>query len=85
MSTDALLASHFQHLERPGPKESDLESMTHWMLGNKPLVAEESTFMDDWEDLRRPKTHADHGYLEVLLESWAAAFNGRGIFKAWLP
>ncbi|UPK95374.1 hypothetical protein LCI18_006309 [Fusarium solani-melongenae] len=64
---DALLAAFYTHLERSEPEESEIQSVANWMDGKKPVAFAESTFLNDWSDLRRAKHSVEKGGLETFL------------------
>ncbi|USP80435.1 uncharacterized protein yc1106_07709 [Curvularia clavata] len=65
---DKLLEMYYKHVERGPSDPKNVQSVANWMQGNKPLTAEESTFLNSWDDLVSPSEHADHGGLNVLLK-----------------
>ncbi|RMJ16570.1 hypothetical protein CDV36_003723 [Fusarium kuroshium] len=68
---DALLAAFYTHLERPEPEEPEIKSVANWMDGKKPVAFAESTFLNDWSDLRRAKHSVEKGGLETFLGRYA--------------
>ncbi|KAK4184108.1 hypothetical protein QBC35DRAFT_517792 [Podospora australis] len=70
---DTLYTSYMNHLERPEPEEPQIKSVVSWIDGKKPLTREESGFLDDWGDLRRPKQSTERGGLEVFLSMCASS------------
>ncbi|OIW24413.1 hypothetical protein CONLIGDRAFT_565921, partial [Coniochaeta ligniaria NRRL 30616] len=78
---DTLLSSFLDHLERPQPEETEIQSVINWMDGKKPLVREESTFLNDWSDLRRSRQSQEKGGLEVLLGRCATSPRLRSFCK----
>jgi len=78
---DRLLSHYYLNIEREVPKQGNVRSISHWLNGNKPLAAKESTFLDDWDDLISPKPRADHGGLDSLLGNFTAALGRFGLAK----
>ncbi|KAI0387560.1 hypothetical protein F5Y04DRAFT_286665 [Hypomontagnella monticulosa] len=74
-----LLGSYYQNIERPVPSEPHIKSVSNWIDGTKPLVETESMFLDDWDDLRSPRSPADHSGMDVFLGNLAAMLNRIGI------
>ncbi|KAM7216771.1 hypothetical protein V8F06_007881 [Rhypophila decipiens] len=75
---DKLLESYYKNIDRPRPSDNRVKNVDNWMDGTKPLVQAESTFLDDWDDLRAPNSHDDHGGLDIFLETWAYMLTKRG-------
>ena len=67
-----MLQAYLQQIERPPRKERDIESVTRWLAGTKPLVAGESTFLNDWDDLVATARPATRSGIENFVESCAA-------------
>ncbi|EOA88824.1 uncharacterized protein SETTUDRAFT_106391, partial [Exserohilum turcica Et28A] len=65
---DKLLEMYYKHVERGPSHPKNVQSVANWMQGNKPLIPEESTFLNSWDDLVSPSERADHGGLNVLLK-----------------
>ncbi|KAI1399457.1 hypothetical protein F4819DRAFT_415797 [Hypoxylon fuscum] len=82
---NTLLESFLGHLERPQPEETDIKSVIHWMDGKKPLTYAESTFLDDWSDLKRARNSVEKGGLEVFLGKYATLANMCGTNKLFSP
>ncbi|KAI0096923.1 hypothetical protein GGR51DRAFT_542330 [Nemania sp. FL0031] len=82
---DELIVAYYQNIERPKPSESNVRSVRNWMDGTKPLVAVESGFLDDWDDLRSPRTPADHSGIDVFLGNLAAVLAKRGFTNLFTP
>ncbi|KAI0439847.1 hypothetical protein F4803DRAFT_22247 [Xylaria telfairii] len=76
-----LMVAYYQNIERPKPTESNVKSVSNWMDGTKPLVAAESGFLNDWDDLRSPRDPADHSGIDVFLGNLAATLTKRGFAK----
>lgn len=49
--------------------------MANWMDGKKPVAFAESTFLNDWSDLRRAKHSVEKGGLETFLGRYAGVFS----------
>ncbi|KAF2261111.1 hypothetical protein CC78DRAFT_471179, partial [Lojkania enalia] len=79
---NALLRDYYSHLEQRKPQRTHVESISNWLHGNKPLVAEESVFLEDWEDLSSPNHPVDHGGLERFLERCALQLDKIGSQKS---
>ncbi|KAF5008705.1 hypothetical protein FDECE_5032 [Fusarium decemcellulare] len=60
--------NEYTHLERPDPEESQIKSVRSWMKGNKPVLAPEATFLNDWSDLKRARPSVERGGLESFIE-----------------
>ncbi|PSN60376.1 hypothetical protein BS50DRAFT_506667, partial [Corynespora cassiicola Philippines] len=75
---NTLLEGYYRHLERRRPQESQLQSISNWLEGNKPIVPAESAAYTDWEDLVSPHNPSDYGGLERLLESCAIVLKKQG-------
>ena len=82
--TDALLRAYFRHIERPDPEQRNIRSVTRWLQGNKPVVATESTFLNDWNDLTAPVPAITRTVMETFVESCASILYDHGFFKASL-
>ncbi|KAF2001716.1 hypothetical protein P154DRAFT_619088 [Amniculicola lignicola CBS 123094] len=81
---NTLLQSFYWHLERKRPRESQLQSISNWLEGNKPMVEAESSAYLDWEDLGSPHNPSDHGGLESVLERYSVRLQKTrvgGIFR----
>lgn len=65
-------------MERPRPEESHVKSVSNWMDGTKPLVEAESTFLNDWDDLRSPRNPADHSGMDIFLGNLAVTLTKLG-------
>ncbi|KAI1415017.1 hypothetical protein F5Y13DRAFT_197018 [Hypoxylon sp. FL1857] len=80
-----LLACYYRNIERPRPDESNVKSVGNWLDGTKPLVEVESTFLNDWNDLRSPRNPADHGGMDVFLGNMAIRFAKFGFRNLFAP
>ncbi|OTA84864.1 hypothetical protein M434DRAFT_36269 [Hypoxylon sp. CO27-5] len=80
-----LLESYYRNIERQRPDELHIKSVSNWMDGTKPLVETESTFLDDWDDLRSPRNPADHSGMDVFLGNLAVALDKIGIKNLFAP
>ena len=78
---DNCLEAHYRHIERLPSKRTHVESVINWMKGNKPLVAEESGFLNTWDDLISPRERADHGGLDIFISRCVAKLAERGFRK----
>jgi hypothetical protein len=78
---DTLFESLRVHLEGPEPEESQIENIRNWMDGKKPIAYAETSFLDDWGDLRRPKYSTDRGGLEDFIDSCSSMPHMQGIYK----
>ena len=78
---DAMLQAYLQQVERLPPEQRDIKSVTHWLDGNKPLVANESSFLNNWDDLIAPAGPATRSGIETFVESCAAMLHNREGFK----
>ena len=74
---DAMLQAYLQQVERPLPDQRDIKSVTHWLDGNKPLAANESTFLNNWDDLIAPAAPATRSEIETFVGSCAAMLHNR--------
>ena len=77
---DTMLQAFLQNAERPRPGKRDIESVLHWLKGIKPLVANESTFLNDWDDLIAPAVPATRSGIETIVGNCAAVLQNRGGF-----
>lgn len=73
-----MLQAYLQQIERRRPEQRDIESVVHWLDGNKPLVANESTFLNNWDDLIAPASSATRSGIETFVGSCAAMLHSRG-------
>lgn len=73
-----MLQAHLRLVERSRPQEQDITSVTEWIDGNKPLVANESTFLNDWNDLVAPVRPATRSAVQKLVERFAAWLHAYG-------
>lgn len=73
------LETYFRLVERPRPREQSVKSLTRWMEGNKPLALEESTFLNDWNDLVGPNDSSDHGGVDESLMNFAGFLASLGV------
>ncbi|KIL86399.1 hypothetical protein FAVG1_10228 [Fusarium avenaceum] len=71
------------HLEGPELEESQIENIRNWMDGRKPIVYAETSFLDDWGDLRRPNYSTDRGGLEDLIDRCSSLPHMQGIYKVF--
>lgn len=71
---------YYGHIERQAPKTSNIRSLSRWLNQNKPVVLEESKFLDDWDDLMSPNSTNDGG-LGSLIENIAAFLDRIGLGK----
>ncbi|KAF2812454.1 uncharacterized protein BDZ99DRAFT_383497 [Mytilinidion resinicola] len=69
---DKGLEAYYRHIERLPSKRTHVESVVNWMKGNKPLVAEESEFLNTWDDLISPRERADYGGLDIFISGCAS-------------
>lgn len=81
---DTLLQSLLTHLERPEPEPSQIKSVVNWMDGKKPIVRAESTFLNDWSDLKSVKQSTEKGGLEVLIANCAVSPRLRCVYQVGL-
>jgi hypothetical protein len=58
-----------------------MQSLCNWMESYKPLDEAESTFLNDWDDMRSPSDPEDKGGLNRLLEKSALGLKHRGYDK----
>ncbi|KAI0879576.1 hypothetical protein GGS24DRAFT_2992 [Hypoxylon argillaceum] len=70
--------AYYQNIERPKPNRSNVRSVCNWLNGTKPLVAAESEFLNDWDDLRSPRSPADQSGIDVFLGNLAVALAKKG-------
>ena len=75
---DTLLEACFRQIERPQPQEHDIRSVTRWLRGNKPFTADESTFLNNWDDLAAPTPPVTRTAIETFVEACAVMLQGRG-------
>ena len=75
--TDGMLEMYLKQIERARPQERNLNSVARWLDGNKPLVAEESKFMDDWDDMVGPVSGATRTGIQAVVEECAAMVQSR--------
>jgi hypothetical protein len=68
-------------MERQKPKRSNIQSVSHWLEGSKPLIELESTFLNDWDNLVSPRDLVDHGELDHFIGNCAAVFRKRPFAK----
>ena len=76
-TADGMLQAYLQQVERPRPEQRDIESVIHWLDGNKPLVADESTFLNNWDDLVAPAVPTTRSGIETFVGSCAATLHSR--------
>jgi len=69
MEYDTVLEAYYNGLERSPPKERNIESVTHWFEGNKPVAMAESTFLNNRADLTAPAESDDHGMESFVTKS----------------
>lgn len=72
------METYFRGIERNRPRDSQISSVANWLNGNRPIVAEESRFLDDWEDLACPQQALERAGLEHVLEACGAFLKERG-------
>ncbi len=77
--TDDALETYYRQVERPQPKSRNIESLSRWLEGNKPLSMSESSFLDDWDDLTGPDHETDQGGLDAIAASFGAILHGWGL------
>ncbi|KAI1495537.1 hypothetical protein F5X99DRAFT_123616 [Biscogniauxia marginata] len=80
-----LLSFYYENIERQKPNLSRIESVGNWMNGTKPLVEDESTFLNDWDDLRSPRNPEDHSGTDIFLGNLTAALSKAGIRNLFAP
>jgi hypothetical protein len=51
------------------------------MKGNKPLVADESGFLNTWDDLISPREREDHGSLDGFISRCVEKLTKRGFHE----
>ena len=73
-----MLHSYLQQVERPRPEQRDIESVLNWLKGNKPLVASESTFLNNWDDLIAPAVPTTRSGIETFVGNCAVILRSRG-------
>ena len=78
MATDTFVDAYFRQIERPKPKDRDIGSVIRWVAGNKPVIARESTFLNDWDDLVAPASSVTHTAIETLIEYCASRLHEYG-------
>lgn len=76
-----LLDSLMTHQERPEPEESQIQSVRNWVDGKRPVVYSETTFLNDWSDLKRARPTIEKGGLENMLASYSTWPCFRGIYE----
>ncbi|KAF4962741.1 hypothetical protein FSARC_9189 [Fusarium sarcochroum] len=81
---NTLFESLLAHLERPEPEESQIKSVRNWVDGKRPVVYSETSFLNDWSDLKRARHTVEKGGLENLLASYATSPSLVGIYKVGL-
>ncbi|KAF1998960.1 hypothetical protein P154DRAFT_546514 [Amniculicola lignicola CBS 123094] len=79
------LKYYYANVTRPKSKAANVQSLCNWMKANKPIDESESTFLQDWDDLRSPNERVDEGGLNRILEKCAVALKRRGYPKASSP
>ncbi|KLP06711.1 uncharacterized protein LW94_13349 [Fusarium fujikuroi] len=67
--------------KRPEPEESQIKSVRNWVDGKRPVVYSETTFLNDWSDLKRARHTVEKGGLENLLASYSSWPSLRGIYE----
>jgi hypothetical protein len=77
--SDSMLESYFRQIERPRPQERSVKSVLRWLKGNKPLVVEESSFLNTRDDLTSPAKAATRSSIETFVESCAVFLHNFGI------
>lgn len=81
--TDSCLDAYFRRLSQPAEK-SNIQSVTNWVDGNKPLAREESAFLHDWEDLVSPPSHSERAGLHRLISKLFPILVDWGLMKVVL-
>jgi len=77
--TDDGLETYYRQIERPQPIFRNVESLSRWLEGNKPLSISESSFLDDWDDLTGPDHKTDQGGLDAIAANFGATLHGWGL------
>lgn len=72
---DQCLNIYYEDIERQAPKTAKIKGLSKWLTQNKPVVLDESRFLDDWDDLISPNSANDRGGLNSLIETIAAFLN----------
>lgn len=67
-----MLEAYFRQLERHRPQERNIQSVSNWFMGTKPLVANESTFLNNWDDLVSPMRGVTCTGIETFVGNCAA-------------
>ena len=78
-TVDGALETYYRQIERPRPKERNIESVARWLEGNKPLSMPESSFMNDWGDFMAPSDRSDHGGLDAAVANLGALLHRWGM------
>lgn len=78
---DQFLNLYYGNIERQASKTANVRSLSRWLDGNKPLALQESTFLDDWDDLISPRNIGDRGGFDFLIEKLATALDKIGLGK----
>lgn len=73
-----MLEAYFRQIERHQPQEQDIRSVSNWFRGTKPLVANESTFLNNWDDLVSPIRGVTRTGIEAFVENCAVLIRRRG-------
>ena len=60
-------------------QERNARSVTSWIRDNKPLVAKESSFLTNWEDLVAPNVPNTRTMTEIFIGNCAALLHSYGI------
>jgi hypothetical protein len=78
------LEAYYRHIERLPSQRAHVDNVVNWMKGNKPLVVEESGFLNSWDDLISPKQRPDHGGLDTFISQCIAKLAEWGFRKVRL-
>jgi hypothetical protein len=78
------VAEYYRNIDLPKPTPIHIQSVSNWMDGNKPLTRTESTFLQDWEDLRCPKAVYDRAGWEDFIHFCAGGLGKLGFGKVRL-
>ncbi|KAK4231616.1 hypothetical protein QBC38DRAFT_226349 [Podospora fimiseda] len=71
VSYDTLLDLYLRQTQWPRVKDGNAESIANWMRANKPIVARESTFLNNWDDLVAPIITTTN--TQTVFDGWIAA------------
>lgn len=81
--TDEELFRFFQLSALDGPRARDIKSFRRWMDAIKPLIQEESVFLQFTDDLVSPHRSDEVGFLEEGIERMVRK-TGIGMRVRWL-